>query len=454
MHKPFYYENCKRNLIFISYAYEDEVFALWLARKLASFGYGVWIDQLKILGGESWVDEVEEALRERSFRVLAVLSKDSLKKPNPKKERTLALQLEKKWELKDFLITLNVDRTEADWTLSDISWIPFYEGWNHGLRRVLKKLDALDAPKIHRGNEAIAGLSLELNDELLQKKPEFIYSNWLSFADLPETLNVYDISDLDKSELAAWPGFFLGKGMYAVLTPPPKDLASRTHRIDETYPWPKVNYIGDSPVGTVITIILNKALRLAWKNSGCIHLEAQRLHYIPTKFKDADIFRFVDVDGTKTYLRNQGTVHVKKTVGPAETIHHHPAIKSRVRQIGATKFVAELTPAVALLDHERKPIKGSKIGPRRKKVTTMWNNGKWRKRFIAFATLLTEQSENGSMAGIRLKGVHELTTDCMLNESALKDDRGVTTENDTTDMDDTPTMVDIELDELEEWIDE
>jgi len=77
--------NDLRKLLFISYAYEDEVLAKWLARKLAIYGYGVWIDQIKILGGESWVEEVDVAIKERSFRVLALLSKNSIAKPNPRK---------------------------------------------------------------------------------------------------------------------------------------------------------------------------------------------------------------------------------------------------------------------------------------------------------------------------------------------------------------------------------
>ncbi len=82
-----------RKLLFISYAYEDQVFAKWLARKLAFYGYGVWIDQIEILGGESWVKEVDIAIKDRSFRVLGLLSAASIGKDNPRKERTLALQL-------------------------------------------------------------------------------------------------------------------------------------------------------------------------------------------------------------------------------------------------------------------------------------------------------------------------------------------------------------------------
>src|SRR5690606_22499892 len=128
-----------RRLLFISYAYEDEVFARWLARKLAFHGYGVWFDQIKLLGGESWVEEVGVAIKERSARVLALLSKDSISKDHPRKERTMAQAVGKKLEINDFLIPLNLDGTEPDWKVSDISWISFRESWAHGLRRLLKK---------------------------------------------------------------------------------------------------------------------------------------------------------------------------------------------------------------------------------------------------------------------------------------------------------------------------
>src|SRR5690242_2630178 len=150
-----------RKLLFISYAYEDQVFAKWLARKLAFYGYGVWFDQIKILGGESWVKEVDVAIKERSFRVLGLLSNGSIGKENPRKERTLALQLAKQRNIDDFLITLNLDGVQPDWTLSDISWISFRESWVDGLRRLLKKLESLNAPRIHAGNSAIAKAALE-----------------------------------------------------------------------------------------------------------------------------------------------------------------------------------------------------------------------------------------------------------------------------------------------------
>ena len=81
--------------LFISYATEDSVLADWLALKLASEGYKVWYDRLKLLGGESYPRDITEAIRERTFRVIALFSRNSISKPNPVKERALALNLAK-----------------------------------------------------------------------------------------------------------------------------------------------------------------------------------------------------------------------------------------------------------------------------------------------------------------------------------------------------------------------
>ena len=47
--------------LFISYAWEDQAFAKWLALRLTAEGYKVWIDQFKLLGGESWPQDIDAA---------------------------------------------------------------------------------------------------------------------------------------------------------------------------------------------------------------------------------------------------------------------------------------------------------------------------------------------------------------------------------------------------------
>src|SRR5713226_3217000 len=94
--------------LFISYAREDWPFVEWLALRLTAEGYKVWCDRFKLLGGESYPRDIDRAIKERTFRLLALLSRSSLNKPNPLKERTLALNLARE-RREDFLIPLNVD---------------------------------------------------------------------------------------------------------------------------------------------------------------------------------------------------------------------------------------------------------------------------------------------------------------------------------------------------------
>jgi hypothetical protein len=64
-------------MIFISHANpEDNLFAQWLALRLAGDGYPVWCDLTKLLGGEDFWRDIETAIRERTAKFLYILSKD------------------------------------------------------------------------------------------------------------------------------------------------------------------------------------------------------------------------------------------------------------------------------------------------------------------------------------------------------------------------------------------
>jgi hypothetical protein len=65
--------------LFISYAVEDAELARWLARKLAARGHPVWFDQMKMLGGEPWPQTIDDAIKNRTFRMLALVSEHSLR---------------------------------------------------------------------------------------------------------------------------------------------------------------------------------------------------------------------------------------------------------------------------------------------------------------------------------------------------------------------------------------
>ena len=65
-----------RDIIFLSHANpEDNEFTLWLALRLSSEGYPVWCDLTKLLGGEDFWQNIENELRERTVKLLYVLSR-------------------------------------------------------------------------------------------------------------------------------------------------------------------------------------------------------------------------------------------------------------------------------------------------------------------------------------------------------------------------------------------
>ena len=69
-----------REHLLINYATEDWALADWLTRKLTAEGYRVWCDRFKLLGGESYPREIDDAIKNRTFRMVSLLSHASLAK--------------------------------------------------------------------------------------------------------------------------------------------------------------------------------------------------------------------------------------------------------------------------------------------------------------------------------------------------------------------------------------
>src|SRR5580698_10627360 len=100
--------------LFISCALEDLPLATWLARKLAAHGYPVWFDKIKSLAGEPWPPTLDEIIKDRTFRMLALVSEHSTRKKKPMKEHMLAQRVVRQQNIPDFFIPLTLDDSELD----------------------------------------------------------------------------------------------------------------------------------------------------------------------------------------------------------------------------------------------------------------------------------------------------------------------------------------------------
>lgn len=62
-----------RAVVFITRANpEQNSFTLWLGTKLAAAGYLVWADVLRLRMGQDWQRKIEDAIRNRAYKVLLV----------------------------------------------------------------------------------------------------------------------------------------------------------------------------------------------------------------------------------------------------------------------------------------------------------------------------------------------------------------------------------------------
>lgn len=140
-----------RRVIFISHATpQDNVFAGWLAAQLAIAGYEVWCDVTKLLGGEAWWSDIDQAIDAATFRVLFVSTLEANRKSGTLRELRLAFETQKKHGLNDFVIPLKIDEfpfASMQKSLQGLNCVRFDETWATGLSSLLKLLEREGAPK-------------------------------------------------------------------------------------------------------------------------------------------------------------------------------------------------------------------------------------------------------------------------------------------------------------------
>lgn len=191
-----------RNMVFISHANpEDNQFSLWLALRLAREGYAVWCDLTKLLGGEDFWADIEQAIRTRTAKFLYVLSRTSNHKQGPLNELQVALNVARDNGLQDFVIPLHIDdlpHRDIQIQISRLNAGPFDAGWAEGLRLLLKKLEGDQVPKDGRFNPStVASWWTEhlSGQQLVRDKPDKLFSNWFPATEPPGTLYVHSMPE-------------------------------------------------------------------------------------------------------------------------------------------------------------------------------------------------------------------------------------------------------------------
>jgi hypothetical protein len=182
-----------RDAIFISHATpEDNDFSRWLAAKLTLAGYRVWFDLDRLKGGDVFWDKIESAIREESFRFVAVVSNNSYIKQGVRNEWELAPTVEK--VLSGFLIPVRIDNfdfSKLPITMHRKNVIDFASGWHKGLSALLDTLSDANAPRAVAPNPGLARqwLAVEKAGSIQAiESPETLESMWLPILELPQSI--------------------------------------------------------------------------------------------------------------------------------------------------------------------------------------------------------------------------------------------------------------------------
>jgi len=389
----------QRAHLFISYASEDYELAEWLTLKLTAEGYEVWCAKIKLLGGESYPRDIDIAIKERTFRLLALLSQHSIRKPNPLKERTLALNISREGAI-DFLIPLNVDGlspTRLDWMTSDLTFIPFHESWASGFAQLLEKLASIGAPRHGlNGREAVCQWFAARGSVL--EKPERIWTNLLEVREIPRTLLKFALPTGRIDGWAqAWPHYWQKPSVawaFAYPTSGPDLSSCPVERID----WQsEYRHSGLRTIDVVTNLVRQHLIHHCIHKGMAITTDKRELYFPPGLLRDGRL-NFVGYDGKKSWVRAVGERTFRQRDGLRQKSRYHlsPVFRPMLRAFGQPMVQIQLR--VHLTDLAGAPLDGAKALRRRKSICKHWWNHEWLSRLLGVVSWLADGRETFKIA--------------------------------------------------------
>lgn len=373
--------------MFISYASEDKPLAAWLAMRLISEGYMVWMDGLKLLGGESYPVDIDDALKNETAYVLALVSRHSIKKPNPLKERTLALNIAKERGC-DFLIPLNVDglsSTELDWMISDITFIPFYESWAVGFQRLLKKLESLGIPRtVNKGSLCNWFTALSKPEPANER----LWSNLLPVIRLPEKLIrvSFDATKTSHVPQSDWIHCRQGESIWS-FAPPPEQL--KLDPVD----YREIDWNGSltretTALRNIVTFLVSAHLVSYFKAKGMGYVKRQdQILYFKTGQLEKDELCYVDP-------RNKKKRRLK-VVGERfrSTIKCHVGFGFRLFLLEFPQPLLAVTPSLVVTDRRNQLLPRRRAFRLERYLRSRMYNEEWLDRLLAITYWMSSGSE-------------------------------------------------------------
>ncbi len=387
-----------RDHIFISYATEQWALCNWLARRLAANGYAIWCDRQKLLGGENWPNDINVAINERTFRMLALLSRESINKQNPQGEWLKGFAIGKKLGIDDFVIPLNTDGLRPDeipWNLQPINYISFSPNWAEGLAALLKKLETIDAPRVLTGGPRIAIDSI-VTTNAVQTEPEVLLSNCFEIIHAPRFVFKYKLLSgrLSIDERRAlrkdWACRDVSPTRVFAFHDPPVSVMKRYgfRRILQES-WVDKDKIDGFDTRDLVVSLIHKCINRLFKERGLNYCNDRKQWYLPCGLLDNDRVKYSLPSGKQSWCSGVGERTYFGASGK-EIYRYHLSPSFTVLRDQINPFVLLLKNRVYLTDVKGIPLDEQKIVSRRKHLCKGWFNREWCVRTLGISQLLAD----------------------------------------------------------------
>lgn len=352
---------------------------------------------MSLLAGQSFVKEVDEAIGKRTFRFLAVLSRNSVSKENPTNERTKAIAVGKTLAIDDFVITLNIDglpSSEIPWTLSQKSYASFHPSWADGFGQLLKALDARNAPCDPSLGRDLVCQWTSSKDQPKQRK-ERIWTNLIPVLSVPPAMRQYELKDPDELDIVRknWPVAVQNRTLVWAFEPPPEDIKSKVEYQRATS-WLDSSGSHSEWLQNAGKYLLRRGVEDYCSSRGLSRAEDGKTLYFPIGLLPNDKHHFMGLFGKRTYAKLVGKATFRVGIGKTEVNRHHisPSFKLIERQ--GQQFQIQVINRLYITGPDGNPIHSSRMLRRRKKICKNWWNDKWGSRLLAVMSWISgDQAE-------------------------------------------------------------
>ncbi len=379
----------KRDHLFISYAWEDAALCEWLWRKLTAQGFAVWCDRFELMPGADWPHDIDVAIKTRTFRMLAIISPYSIAKPNPSKERTLALSIARERAC-DFLIPLNAEdipAAEQPWELSNLQYVPFRR-WDEGLRQLLETLDAIDAPRPRAEDGPALAVRSYLPTPVTLPTAEPLYANCLRVTAIPEVIHCYQFSrrlaQVEARELLGqWAFHMVGETTAWAFTGPPANvIGSWAATRKRSSVWRDIDSVDGNPSRDIVSTLLRQSLMVRCVELGLERDADGRSAFFPDGLLPDNRVRFVGYRGKLTRIDVVG----ERKRGEGRN-RYRLGLTFAPRQTAGDGMMMEIKIRLRMSD-PRGELDAHVANARRKLITKNWWNHEWLLRQLALASFL------------------------------------------------------------------